>query len=142
MRKILTTTIVLLAMATTFFTACDSKAKGAKESKEVKETKDVQADPRSVAEAIFNAARSGNYGGLAVLIDADADTDAKMITQVSADKTIQDQFKEHFSKGKVSAEPVVSGETASVNILFGPDGTKEETFEMVRKNGKWYLKSF
>ena len=145
MRKILTTTIVLLAMATTFLTACNSKAKESKEAKEAKESKeakDVQADPRSVAEAIFDAARSGNYGGLAVLIDANADTDAKMITQVSADKTIQDQFKEHFSKGKVSAEPVVSGETASVNILFGPDGTKEETFEMVRKNGKWYLKSF
>lgn len=133
MRKILSTTIVLLAMVTIFIVACKSKTK---------EAQDAQADPRSVAEAIFDAARSGNYDGLAVLIDADADEDSKMIANVSGDKETQDQFKKYFSKGKVSDEPTVEGETASVNILFGPDGTKEETFKMVRKNGKWYLQSF
>jgi hypothetical protein len=136
MRKILSVSIVLLAMATLIFTACKSKSKDAKDSK------DAQADPRSVAEAIFDAARSGNYDGLAVLIDADADEDSKLIANVSGDKETQDQFKKYFSKGKVSDEPTVEGETASVNIFFGPDGTKEETFKMVRKNGKWYLQSF
>lgn len=130
MRKMLLTKIVFFTMLTIFFAACKSKAKA------------PQADPRSVAEAIFDAARSGDYKGLAELIDADADSDSKMIANVSGDKLIQKQFIKHFSKGKVSGEPTVSGETASVNILFGPDGTKEETFEMVLKNGKWYLKSF
>lgn len=133
MRKILSASIVLLAI-TTLFTACKSKAKDAQA--------DPQAHPGSVAEAIFAAARSENYSGLAVLIDADADTDSKMIAQVATDKSTQEEFKKYFSKGKVTGEPTVSGETASVNILFGPDGTKEETFQMVQKNGKWYLRSF
>jgi len=135
MRKILSATIVLLAI-TTFFTACKGKAKDSKAAKA------AQADPRSVAEAIFDAAKSGNYGGLAELIDADADSDSKMIAKVATDKSVQEEFKKYFSKGKVTGEPTVSGETASVNILIGPDGTKEETFQMVLKNGKWYLQSF
>lgn len=123
-------TIIFLAMATTFMTACSSKAK------------DTQADPRSVAEAIFDAAKSGNYKDLAVLIDTDADSDSKMIAQVATDKAMQEEFKKYFSTGKVKGEPVINGEKASVNILFGPDRAKEETFEMVHKNGKWYLVSF
>ena len=124
-------TIILLAMATTILTACG----GGK-------AKDSQADPRSVAEAIFDAAQTGKYENLATLIDADADQDSKMIAQVATDQSLQEDFKKHFSKGKVAADPVVNGDKASVNILFGPDGTREETFEMVKKNDKWYLVSF
>lgn len=104
--------------------------------------KDVQADPRSVAEAIFEAAQSGNCQGLAALVDTEADGDSKRIAKASTDKTTQEEFQQYFSKGKVSADPVISGDKASVNILFGPDGTREETLEMVRKDGKWYLMSF
>ncbi len=51
-------------------------------------------------------------------------------------------FKEYFSKGKVVGEATIEGDDAKVNILFGPDGTKEETFNMKKKDGKWYLMSF
>lgn len=124
-------TIILLAMATILSTSCGSSKPA-----------DAQGDPRSVAEAIFDAAKSGKTDGLAVLVDVEADNDSKMIAQAATDKTIQEEFQKYFAKGKVAADPVINGETASVNILFGPDGTKEETFEMVRKNGKWYLSSF
>ena len=124
-------TFILMVIATTIFAACgDSKPK------------DIQADPRSVAEAIFDAAKTGNYANLASLIDTDADNDSKMIAQVATDQAIQEEFKKYFAKGKVSGEPTVNGDKASVNILFGPDGAKEETFEMVKKNDKWYLVSF
>ncbi|HEX6193035.1 MAG TPA: hypothetical protein VFZ42_11760 [Chitinophagaceae bacterium] len=123
-------TIILLTMVTTIFSACgDSK-------------KDAQADPGSVAEAIFDAAKTGNYKGLSALIDTDADNDSKMIGQVETDTNLQEGFKKHFAKGKIAADPTINGDKASVNILFGPDGTTEETFEMVLKNGKWYLVSF
>ena len=123
-------TIILLAMTTTILLACGGGAK------------DAQSDPRAVAEAIFDAAKSGEFQGLAVLIDSEADNDSKMIAQVATDAKLQEDFKKHFSKGKVAADPTVNGDKASVNILFGPDGTTEETFEMVRKAGKWYLVSF
>ncbi|HEX7844604.1 MAG TPA: hypothetical protein VF476_02320 [Chitinophagaceae bacterium] len=123
-------TIILLAMTTTLITSCGGKSK------------DPQADPKQVAESIFDAAKSGHYEELAVLIDTEADSDSKMIAQVAADANLQNEFKKYFSKGKVSGEPTIDGEKASVKILFGPDGDKEETFEMVKKNGKWYLQSF
>ena len=117
-------------MTTTILLACGGGAK------------DAQADPRGVAEAIFNAAKSGQFTGLSNLIDADADNDSKMIAQAETDAKIQEEFKKYFSKGSVVAEPTVTGDKALVKILFGPDGTTAETFTMVRKNGKWYLTSF
>jgi hypothetical protein len=121
---------VLFAVVTMFLSACNSKAK------------DAQGDPKAVAEAIFDAAKSGKYDGLAALIDSDADKDSKMITSAATDKEVAKSFQEYFSKGKVVGDPVITGDNAEVKILFGPDGTKEETFNMVRKNGKWYLNSF
>ena len=123
-------TIIICMMTAMIMTACSSQPK------------DVQADPRLVAEAIFDAAQSGNYQQLAALVDTEADGDSKRIAQVATDQSMQEDFKKYFAKGKVSADPVITGDKASVNILFGPDGSKEETFEMVRKEGKWYLVSF
>ena len=123
-------TIILLTMVTTIV-SCGGG-----------EQKNVQDNPKAVAEAIFDAAKNSNYTGLAALIDTDADNDSKMIAQAATDEKIKEEFNKYFSKGKVSGEPVINGEKASVSILFGPDGDKEETFEMVKKNGKWYLQSF
>lgn len=123
---------LLFAVITMALSACNSKAKD----------KDAQADPRSVAEAIFDAAKDGKYDGLAALVDTDADKDSKMIADVATNKELEKMFKEYFSTGKVVGEPTITGDNAEVKILFGPDGTKEETFNMVRKNGKWYLNSF
>jgi len=105
-------------------------------------TTDPQSSPAAVAETIFSAAQNGDFNGLAALIDTEADKDSRMIGSVAADPTLQEEFKKHFSKGKVNGVPVVNGQRASVNILFGPDGDREETFEMVQKYGKWYLQSF
>ena len=123
--------IILLSMATTMIIACGERAPA-----------DAQDSPRAVAEAIFNAAKTGKTNDLAVLIDVDADGDSKMIAQAATDKSIQEEFQKYFANGKVAAEPIINGEKATVDILFGPDGTKEETFEMVKKGGKWYLLSF
>jgi hypothetical protein len=124
------TSFIVLTMGTIIAISCNNSPK------------DPQADPRALAEAIFDAAKNENYASLPTLVDADADGDSKMIAQAASDVNIQKEFKKHFEKGKVSADPVVNGEAASVKILFGPDGTKEETFEMVKKDGKWYLHSF
>lgn len=105
-------------------------------------TADPQFSPEAVAETIFRAARNGDFSGLAALIDAEADKDSRMIGSVAADPALQEEFKKHFSRGKVNGVPSVNGHRASVNILFGPDGDRQETFEMVQKEGKWYLQSF
>jgi hypothetical protein len=124
-------TIMIISIATAVvFTACNSKPS------------DPQSSPKALAEAIFNAAKTGSYETLPALIADDADGDSKRIAQTASDTVIAQQFQQYFSKGKVNGEPVINGDKASVNILFGPDGTKEETFEMIKKEGKWYLQSF
>lgn len=104
---------------------------------------DAQATPKGVAEAIFEAARSGKYAGLAALIDTEADGDSKRIGDVAkADEKHQAEFKTYFEKGTVSGEPTIEGDKAAVPILFGLNGKKPETFNLIRRNGKWYLQSF
>ncbi len=123
-------TSIIVVIAVVMITACNGKSS------------DPQSSPRAVAEAIFDAAKTGNYQGLAALIDTDADNDSRRIAQAATDEATQEEFKKYFAKGKVNGEPVVNDDKASVNILFGLDGTNEETFEMVKKDGKWYLQSF
>jgi hypothetical protein len=101
-----------------------------------------QSTPAGTAELIFNAARTGDYSRLKEAIAATADEDGKMIASVEADKLLQESFKTYFAKGMVNGEPVISGNRAEVKIKFGPDGKKEETFNMILLNGKWYLESF
>ena len=104
--------------------------------------KSDQSTPKGTAEIIFKAAKSGDYSHLKDVVAADADEDSKMIGSVETSTEMQEKFKSYFEKGMVDGEPVVSGDKAEVKIKFGPDGTKEETFNMVQKDGKWYLMSF
>jgi hypothetical protein len=99
-----------------------------------------QSSPKALAEAIFAAARSKDFASLATIVAPDADGEAKRVADVAgADEEMQASFVEYFGKGKVNGEVVTEGDTARVPILFGPEGTKEETFEMIRIDGKWYL---
>jgi predicted small secreted protein len=129
-------TIMIAVIAALVITGCNNdKKSGAGKA-------DPQSSPGAVAETIFDAAKSGNYQTLPQLIDSEADGDSKRIGSVASDPAMQEEFKKYFAKGKMNGEPLVEGDKASVKILFGPDGDKEETFEMVKKNGNWYLKSF
>jgi hypothetical protein len=106
---------------------------------------DGQATPAGVANIIFDAAKSGDYGKLKGLCDAslEPDGDSKKVCEVAeGDQKLKDMFKEYFSKGKVVGDATIEGDNAEVKILFGPDGTKDETFKMKKKDGKWYLMSF
>jgi len=125
-------TLIIAIIAAVAITGCGGDSKSG----------DTQSSPRAVAETIFDAAKSGKYDALPALIDTDADGDSKRIGSVASDAATQVEFKKYFEKGKVDGEPLIDGEKASVKILFGPDGDKEETFEMVKKDNKWYLKSF
>jgi len=107
-------------------------------------TKSDQTTPRGVAEIIFSSAKSGEYAPLKDLCNStlDTDGDSKKVCEVASDAEMQKTFKEYFSTGKVNGEPTIEGDKAAVKILFGPDGTKEETLNMEKKDGKWYLTSF
>jgi len=116
------------------FAACNGKSGGAD-----------QSTPAGTANIIFDAAKSGDYSKLKGVCDAslEPDGDSKRLCEVAdGDDKLKTSFKDYFSKGKVVGEPTIEGDDAKVKIMFGPDGTREETFNMKKKDGKWYLVSF
>jgi hypothetical protein len=102
------------------------------------------SSPRALALSIFAIAKSGDLALLAPVADPqDADGDSKRVAGVAqAPEAKQAEFRTFFAKGTVKGEPRVDGDNAEVDILFGPDGTKDETFKMVKRDGRWYLQSF
>jgi hypothetical protein len=105
---------------------------------------DIQSDPVKVVEAVFEAARTGDYSVLPGLCDPTGknDGDTKAICFIGTlSEEDQAQFAKYFSKGKITGEPEISGDNAKVKILFGPRGTEDEEFNLVRIDGKWYLSS-
>ncbi len=104
-----------------------------------------QSTPEKVLGAVFEAARSGELAGLAALLppSGKCDGDVKDVCGVAkapADK--QKEFTEYFAKGKITGKARVDGKKAEVDFLFGPNGTKKETMELVQEGGKWYLAQF
>lgn len=128
MKRIIFLPVILFVMTT----ACKSKAPD-----------DPHKSPKDVAETIFYLIDNEKYDGLPDLIDAEADTDGKELGNLkSADGTKQKQAREYFKGAKISGDPVINGDKASVKVKLGHNGAFEETFKMVKKNDKWYLQSF
>jgi hypothetical protein len=102
------------------------------------------SSPKALAESIFAIAKSGDLAQLAGVADpVDADGDSKNVANVAtAPAARQEDFRKHFGTGKVSGEVKLAGDQASVPILFGPDGTRAETLEMVKRGDRWHLRSF
>ena len=143
------TVIYSLLILAFVFTSCKGKSGSGDTQSKTADAQSTPVDPQStpagVANMIFDAAKSGDYSNLKALCDAslEPDGDSKKVCEVSdGDEELKKMFKEYFTKGKVVGEATIEGDDAKVNILFGPDGTKEETFNMKKKDGKWYLMSF
>ncbi len=106
-----------------------------------------QSKPEAVVTAIFTAAKSGDFSALKALLPPSGKNDGD-VTQVctvgeASEKAVK-SFRSFFEKGKISGKARISsdGSKAEVDFLFGPDGTKEETMNLLKENGKWYLGSF
>lgn len=105
----------------------------------------LQADPKSVAEEVFKAARTGHFSVLSQLCDpnGEVDRDSQRLCAVeSTSEGAQADFMAYFKSGKVIGDPVINGDQASVQIKFGMDGDRDETLNMVKRGDKWYLSSF
>lgn len=130
--------LVAGALACAFAAAC---------AKEIEDPRSDQvdfADPKSVTASIFYAAESGRAGHLRSLCDprGENDDDTARIcamTPASADWT---DFRAQFARAHLNGEPRVAGDRAALHFVFGPDATRSETMELVRRDGRWYLSAF
>jgi hypothetical protein len=104
----------------------------------------ANSDPVKVVEQIFAAARSGNADALPGLCDpaGTGDGDVKSVCASKPGDPTWDRFTRDFSKGKVDGPAAIEGDTAAVKILFGRDGTRDETMNLTKIDGKWYLARF
>ncbi len=154
---------VILIFAMLCFTSCsDSKNskietnRNVKQKQETKETEKKAVEttsasnnqatsPKWVAEQVFNAARTGEVAILGTLCDPVGELDFNMqrLCRVPEfDKVKKEDFMNYFKTGSVLGDPLIVGNLASVKVKFGQDGTREETFEMIKRDGKWYLSRF
>lgn len=104
-----------------------------------------QADPAWVVNQIFKAAKNSEYEILLKLCDpkGEGDSDTRNIcsTYISPIEA-RDQFNTYFKFGQIIGKPVIVEDQAKVQIKFGPNGDKDETMNLVNRDGKWYLSSF
>jgi hypothetical protein len=113
-------------------------------NEELSEQYNFQSDPKAVVEEVFNAANTKDYSNLALMLDPQGQSDDPTTNICNVGKATKErelEFIEYFKLGRVIGEPVINGNTAEVQIKFGPDGTKDETFFLVQRNGLWYLGS-
>lgn len=101
-----------------------------------------QSSPEGVVKMVFAAASSGDMSSLKDLCDPNGENDGDTRRICESADTKPEEFTEFFSKGKVNGDATVNGDKAEVPFLFGPDGTKEETMNVVKRGDKWYLMSF
>jgi len=103
---------------------------------------EAQADPTALAETIIYLVQNEKFDALPALVDEEADEKTMELVAVKdAGETEQKQTAQYFESGSVNGEPVIDGDRATVKVNLGHKGNFEETFGMVKKDGKWYLSS-
>jgi hypothetical protein len=128
-------------------------------SSETTNNVDPNSSPESVMNTIFQAANDGEVGILKFLLppydeqtnEIPCDGDCKAICnpgnegmkdELKGNYVTLDDFKEYFSKAKIIGSPSINGDDAEVNFVFGTNLERNETMNMQKINGKWYLRSF
>ncbi|MFT5819892.1 MAG: hypothetical protein ACI8ZM_001117 [Crocinitomix sp.] len=115
------------------------------------QTTDFQSNPQLVMEEIFRAANEGDYATLSQLCPPDnsndGDTQKYICDIASGSESDKTEFLSYFKGAKLNGEIEYSdgGQTATVPFWFNHPGGKSrsnETMNMVKIDGKWYLSSF
>lgn len=117
------------------------------------ESKDFQSEAEYVLDEVFKAAKEQNYSNLHLLCpnnyDNDADTQYICDIDISSEKH-KKEFVQYFEDARITGVIVYSTtanglEKAEVPFWYNHPGGKSrsnETMNMVRIDGKWYLLSF
>lgn len=100
------------------------------------------ASPKSVLGHVFWAARNADPSKLATLCAPDANDAARRVCAVTRDGDDFASFRANFARGHLNGEPRIAEDTAVIKFLYGPEGADRETMTLVRRDGRWLLRSF
>lgn len=104
-----------------------------------------QNAPENVLNAVFVVARGEAAPSLlASLCDpfSENDADTRRICDYGKGFDRDGEFAMFFESGKLNGEPSIDGNFAAIPFLYGPDGQNEDTMQLIRRDGKWYLYQF
>ena len=101
-----------------------------------------QSTPQGTLLMVFAAAQSGDYESLRGLCDPTGKGDGDTKRYICAAADAPEEFVQYFKNAKLNGEATIKDDQAAVPFLFGPNGQKKETMNMVKRDGKWYLSSF
>jgi hypothetical protein len=102
------------------------------------------SNAKRVVSSVFYAAKSGESQHLATLCDPEGGSNRhalRVCAQVAGGEDWV-EFAEQFSQAKLIGEARITEDRALVNFVFGKNGTKRETMELVRRESRWYLLAF
>ncbi|MES0489693.1 MAG: hypothetical protein ABUK01_06870 [Leptospirales bacterium] len=112
--------------------------------------------PMAVMDTLFESAKIGKFSQLGGLCDPmqenDGDTDCicaidplyepHKCSERQKKEINAKTFVEYFQTAKTKGSPEVDADHAKIEFLFGPEAKVEETMNLVRRDGFWYLSSF
>lgn len=101
-------------------------------------------DPKSVTAALFWAAAHDDDTHLASLCDPAGENDAETARVCGLRRGAPDwaAFRAAFAEATLNGEPRISGDRASIYLVYGAGRAETETMELVRREGRWYLFEF
>lgn len=140
------TTLALMIFLMIF--GCHNTNLTEKSNSENQKTFEPNESPENVMQTIFNAAKTGELGVLQFLLppygQGDTDNDVERLCNLGreGDSISIEQFKEEFKNAKIVGIPMVSGNEAEVDFVFGHKLERSETMKMQKVGEKWYLMSF
>jgi hypothetical protein len=116
-------------------------------------SENFQSDPKLVLEEVFRAANEQDYSNLSKLCPPNKsnDGDTQNICDIpSSSEEVKKEFVNYFKNARITGEvnyssPSEGTETARIPFWFnhpGGESRSNETMNLVRIDGKWYLSSF
>ena len=99
------------------------------------------SSPGNVLQAVFSAAKSGDFFELKGLCDPlkKNDGDTSDICEINKKHPDKNQFIEDFKLARLQGAVHVLGNRAKVPFVYGPKADKKEVMHLIKRKTKWYL---
>ena len=106
------------------------------------QTFEWQKTPSGVAEKLIEVFQNGKFSKAIYLADPyhENDTDIDRISFIAINpKDIASKEAEIFKQSRIISDPVISGDHATIELLYGINGNRKEDLKLIKRLDHWYL---